>query len=397
MNEFCCRICGSRGEKYHSLFQWNLPLAADVRDKLINCERYSIEPVVCTECGHVQLKETLDVDMYDNYLYTPSFSKEFQEYISEFVDFVDHLNVGSHVVEIGSSNGYLLKEMQKKGWDVLGFEPSSVLASEAVQKGVPTIQTCFGDDASVHSIEKWGIPNVVIMRHVMEHLDDLNSIIEAINAVLPEGLFIIEVPWLLRIIKEKQFYAFFHEHLSYFSVTVIRNLLMKYGFEVMEVKENSLEGGSIVVYAYKGKNIYCNERKVSNYLEMEKEWCTIEKIVSFSDETNQHIKRIKDIVDVEKKSGKKVAAWGAGQRGVTLLNICGLKQTDIDYIVDVNENYWWKYVMGADIQIVPPSWLKEHYVDSIIILATGYADEIISENSDYLRQGGQFIKIIEEK
>lgn len=396
MGEFCCRICGSKGEKYYSLFCWNLPLAADIKDKPTSCKRYSVEPVVCTECGHVQLKDTLNIDMYDNYLYTPSFSKEFQEYISEFADFVDHLNVEKRVVEIGSSNGYLLKVMQKKGWEVLGFEPSSVLADEAEQSGVPTIQRCFGDEESIQDIKKWGTPNVVIMRHVMEHLDDLNGIVSAVGDILQEGMIVIEVPWLLKIIKEKQFYAFFHEHLSYFSVTVIRNLLKKYGFDVMEVKENSLEGGSIAVYAYKGKDMFCNEKNVSAYLELEKEWCSIEKIRSFSDEGNQQISRIKNIVEAEKKSGRKVAAWGAGQRGVTLLNICGLTQADIDYIIDVNENYWWKYVLGADIQVVPPSWLNENYVDSIIIFATGYVDEIISENSDYLRKGGQFIRIIEE-
>lgn len=396
MGEFCCRICGSKGEKYHSLFRWDLPLAADIKDKPISCKRYSVEPVICTECGHVQLKDTLDIDMYDNYLYTPSFAKEFQEYISEFADFVDHLNVEKRVVEIGSSNGYLLKAMQKRGWEVLGFEPSSVLANEAGQNGVPTIQRCFGNEESVQNIKKWGTPNVVIMRHVMEHLDDLNGIVSAVGDILQEGMFVIEVPWLLKIIKEKQFYAFFHEHLSYFSITVLRNLLKKYGFDVMDVKENSLEGGSIAVYAYKGKNMCCNEKNVSTYLELEKEWCSIEKVRSFSDEVNQQIGRIKEIVDVEKKSGRKVAAWGAGQRGVTLLNICGFKQTDIDYIIDVNENYWWKYVLGVDIQIVPPSWLEDHYVDSIIILATGYADEIISENSNYLCQGGRFIRIIEE-
>ncbi len=96
----------------------------------------------------------------------------------------------------------------------------------------------------------------------------------------------------------------------------------------------------------------------------------------------------------EKRKGKKTAAWGAGQRGVTLLNVCGFSCTDIEYIVDVNRNYWWKYVSDGGIQIVPPDWVEDHFVDSILILATGYADEILSENRDYVEKGGEFIKII---
>ena len=394
MCKFFCRIC-EREQRYRSLFQWMLPLAADVRDKQVKCERYYIEPVVCAECGHVQLKETLEIDLYDNYLYTPSFSKEFKQYVSEFVDSIDSMDIGKNAIEIGSSNGYLLKQMQNKGWNVLGFEPSTALASEAEKNGVPTAQMYFGSDDSLQRINKWGTPNVVIMRHVLEHLDDLNGIAAAIGGILNEGFLIIEVPWLLRIIKEKQFYAFFHEHLSYFSVMIIQRLLSKYGFDIFDIKENNLEGGSIVVYAYKGKNLKCDKDKISNYLELEKKWCSIEKIIDFSDETTLQISKIRNWVDAEKKLGKKVAAWGAGQRGITLLNICGLNQTNIEYIVDVNENYWWKYVMGADIQIVPPVWLEDHFVDSIIIFATGYADEIIEDNSDFINRGGQFVKIIE--
>lgn len=43
---------------------------------------------------------------------------------------------------------------------------------------------------------------------------------------------------------------------------------------------------------------------------------------------NLQVRKIKDLVAVQKKLGKKVAAWGAGQRGVTLLNIWGLNQED---------------------------------------------------------------------
>lgn len=399
MCKFRCRICGRwQEQKYRSLFQWSIPLSADIREQSVSCKRYPIEPVVCMACGHVQLKETLKIDMYDNYLYTPSFSKGFQEYIAEFVDYIDRMDgaEGKHVVEIGSSNGYLLKQMQNKGWSVLGFEPSAILADEAEKNGVHTEKMYFGSDDSLYSIKKWGTPNVVIMRHVMEHLDDLNGIVEAISSILNEGFLIIEVPWLLRIIKEKQFYAFFHEHLSYFSVTIIQKLLQKYDFNITDIKENDLEGGSIVVYAYRGNTLNYDSNKIIRYLELEKEWCSVEKIVDFSVEVKQQIDKIIDLIAAEKKRGKKVAAWGAGQRGVTLLNICGLNQMDIDYIIDVNENYWWKYVLGASIQIVPPSWLIDHYVDSIIILATGYADEIILENNDYLSRGGRFLKIIED-
>lgn len=79
---------------------------------------------------------------------------------------------------------------------------------------------------------------------------------------------------------------------------------------------------------------------------------------------------------------------------MSLLNICKLSNNELSYAIDVNKNYWWKYVPGADIQIVPPDYLNENFVDAIIILSTGYADEIIAENRKYLEKGGKFLKII---
>lgn len=286
------------GGRCSSIFHWNLPLAADVKAQLTNCKKYSIEPVVCTECGHVQLKEILHIDIYDSYLYTPSFSKKFQEYIVAFVDNIDRMDgvLGKRVIEIGSSNGYLLKQMQNKGWKVLGFEPSAILASEAEQNGVHTEQMYFGSNDSVQSIKKWGRPDVVIMRHVLEHLDDLNGIIKSIGDIIDNGFLIIEVPWLLRIIKEKQFYAFFHEHLSYFSVTTIHGFFAKYYFNIIDIKENDLEGGSIVVYAYKGDALNYDRTKISTYLGLEKKCCSVEKIVEFSIEANLQIIKIKKLL-----------------------------------------------------------------------------------------------------
>ena len=241
MCNFKCRICN--GKTYEPLFRWNIPLAADIRNQPENGSSYPIEPVVCKECGHVQLRESLSINMYDEYLYTPSFSKEFQQYISSFADNISQMyNGGRRVIEIGSSNGYLLEHLQNRGWDVLGFEPSRTLAETAEKNGIHTEQVYFGSEESAEYVRNWGVPDVIITRHVMEHLDDLNGIVRSISDILDKGIFVMEVPWLVKILEEKQFYAFFHEHLSYFSFTAIQGLLSKYGFHIIDIKENNLKG-----------------------------------------------------------------------------------------------------------------------------------------------------------
>lgn len=393
--DFRCRICGER--TYNTLFQWNVPLAADVRAQAEEGIKYPIEPVVCMECGHVQLKESIEYE-YDDYLYTPFYSNKFKEYVEAFTDNLSQRPAKEkRIIEVGSSNGYLLEKMKNKGWKVLGFEPSSPLAAVAEEKGVHTEQMYFGSEESLDCIKSWGTPDAVVIRHVMEHLDNLNGIVQMISNILEDGIFVMEVPWLLKIVEGKQFYGFFNEHVSYFSVTAIRKLLNSHGLSIIDIKENDLEGGAIAVYAGKSDKWEENKELLSSYLEREKACCSIEKMKEFAREMNEQIQKIKQLVMEKRASGKSVAAWGAGQRGVSLLNICELTSQEISFIVDVNENYWWKYIAGdSNIQIVPPDFLRTHFVDYIIIFATGYADEIISANTEYLNQGGEFIKIIDE-
>ena len=109
------------------------------------------------------------------------------------------------------------------------------------------------------------------------------------------------------------------------------------------------------------------------------------------------IQNVHKYVDEQRKKGKKIAVWGAGQRGCTLLALCKLTDAEIEYAIDVNENYHWKYIQGTNIQIVPPEYLKDHFVDQILILATGYSESIINDNLDYVYRGGEFVNIIEKE
>lgn len=238
-----------------------------------------------------------------------------------------------------------------------------------------------------------GNPDVIIIRHVMEHLDDLDVIMESIRQILGNGILFIEVPYLKRIIEQKQFYAFFHEHLSYYSVTSLRILLEKADFQIHHVYENPLEGGSILICANSNQDRFADDN-VDEYLLEERESLSEEKFDEFAKETAVFINRIKQKIQFAALDGIKVAAWGAGQRGCTLISLCGLGSEELQYVIDVNRNYWWKFIPGTDIQIVPPDYYKKNMVDEILIFATGYADSIINENKEYEELGGIFVKII---
>ena len=383
---------------YSTILKQVVPLAASVQEgPSENIKRYPLHVIKCLSCGHIQLRESVDVNLYDNYLYTPAYAKGFDEYIESFVKGLSDLYRGQGqitVLEVGSSNGYLLKKMKGNGWNVLGIEPSEELVDVSLKQGVDTIRGYFGESMVDEIKERiGGRADIIIMRHVMEHLEHLGDIVKVLKTILGKGRLIIEVPYLKRIIEEKQFYAFFHEHLSYFSVTSLYYLLEMGGFYIHKVYENELEGGSVLISANVDSSSGMDDN-VKEYLENEKSLLSEEKIELFTKNIEGDIKSIKEIIERTKRQNKTIAAWGAGQRGCTLISFCNLQSDSIKYVIDVNKNYWWKYIPGTDIKIVPPDYYKKDMVDEIIIFATGYADSIIEENREYEKLGGNFKKLI---
>lgn len=334
-----CRICGSDKGIRRMLHWKNIPLAANLTDKINpNEEKYNLDVYYCEECGHVQLLDVIDSGIYEDYLYTPSYSSEYNEYLDSFTkNLVEKYGKGN-VMEVGSSDGELLQYFKKYGCDVTGFEPSGNLAKlSAETRGIPVINDYFSAKTAEKVYQKLDSVDYVVVRHVMEHLDDLNAIVDAFVKILNDnGTLVIEVPYLYNILTEKQFYAFFHEHLSYFSVTALNNLLSRHGFRIYDVHTNKLEGGSIVVYATRNSSVVADE-SVERFLNKEKDTLSSDNITSFFAGIQSSVQKTQRFILDAVKSGQTLAGWGAGQRGVMLMNICGFSSDEIAFVIDVNQ------------------------------------------------------------
>jgi hypothetical protein len=80
--------------------------------------------------------------------------------------------------------------------------------------------------------------------------------------------------------------------------------------------------------------------------------------------------QVKQLLD----NGKRVVMWGAGARGVTILNV--LKDPRIEYAVDINPRKQGKYVPGTGQKIVDPKFLLDFKPDYIILANPAYENEI---------------------
>jgi ABC-type Fe3+-hydroxamate transport system substrate-binding protein len=135
-----------------------------------------------------------------------------------------------------------------------------------------------------------------------------------------------------------------------------------------------------LIEEYEGQSLYIgvtpdNNDNLDNIYPSQTEVKKIEdNITTFSANYYNKLKtyrnKLKHILD----RGKRVVIWGAGSRGVILLNT--FKDLNISYAVDINPKKQGMYIPGVGQKIIPPEFLQKYRPDVIIVMNPIYMNEI---------------------
>ena len=77
-----------------------------------------------------------------------------------------------------------------------------------------------------------------------------------------QGVFVIEVPYFLNLMKNLEYDTIYHEHLSYITVIPLIKFLRKFNLEVIDIQEKDIHGGSIRIFI-SGKGNYKKKKSVN--------------------------------------------------------------------------------------------------------------------------------------
>ena len=81
-----------------------------------------------------------------------------------------------------------------------------------------------------------------------------------------KGVFIIEVPHFMNLIKDLEYDTIYHEHLSYITVVPLKTFLSKIGLDIIKIEKKDIHGGSIRIFmSFKGNyKIHVSVKKIIN-------------------------------------------------------------------------------------------------------------------------------------
>jgi SAM-dependent methyltransferase len=364
---------------------------------------YPLKVFVCHKCFLVQVDEVKKATeiFSKDYVYFSSMSRTWLSHSRRYVEQMIakyNVNKASHVIEIASNDGYLLQYFKLQGISVLGIEPTSSTAIVARGKGIETREEFFGIDLAVKLRNEGKCADLLLGNNVLAHVPDINDFVAGLAIALKEeGIITMEFPHLLKLVERNQFDTIYHEHFSYLSFITVKHIFNQHKLELFNVEELYTHGGSLRIFAkHVGALQNPVDLSVSQMLQKEKlaGLETLDYYKGFETNVLKVKKEFISFLDSSRSAEKKIAGYGAAAKGNTLLNFCGIKAAEIEFVVDVAPSKQGMFLPGSHIPVVSEERIRIYRPDYIIIFPWNLKDEIM-EQLGYIREwGGEFVLLI---
>jgi predicted TPR repeat methyltransferase len=359
--------------------------------------KYPLRVGFCRECAHVQLMETVPpLEMFENYLYVSSASDTLKNHLWDVSDDLVRryrLGAGDLVVDIGCNDGTLLGGFQRHGVRTLGVDPASNLAELTSGNGIDRFTGLFAAATAEEIVSKWGPASVITATNTFPHIQDLNDFIQGIKtALMPAGVFVIEMHYLLDLIEQVAFDTVYHEHISYWALGPMKQLFERHGMSIVDAERVPLHHGQLRVHVKRQADADISTG-VEKILAQEKAagLDRFDTYLRFADRAQKIKKDLHQILVGFREQGRRVAGYGAPAKGNTLLGFLEIGPELLPYIVDRSPLKQGLYTPGMHIPVVPTERLLADQPDYVLLLAWNFVDEIIEQQAEYLRRGGKFI------
>tara|TARA_B100001093_G_scaffold52260_1_gene44323 strand:+ start:9508 stop:10734 length:1227 start_codon:yes stop_codon:yes gene_type:complete len=357
-----------------------------------------LDLVWAKDSGLLQLKHSYNPnEMYgDNYGYRSGLNQSMVNHLTNKINFLEgkiDLNSDDLVIDIGSNDATSLKAYKGKFLKV-GIDPTGNKFKEFYTDELRLIPDFFSKELFYGEF-----PNrkakIVTSIAMFYDLEDPREFASDIHHVLDdEGIWHFEQSYMPSMLRTNAYDTICHEHLEFYSLKVVKDLLESVQFKIIDVQTNSINGGSFAVTAAKKKSKHISNKVLIDWMLFEEKQMkldTLEPYLDFKERIFKHRESLKYLINNLVKSGKTVFGYGASTKGNVLLQFCEFTSNEIPYIAEVNSEKFGKYTPGTHIKIISEAEAKKLKPDYFLVLPWHFKDNILHREKETLKNGTKFI------
>lgn len=257
-----CRVCGSSaltpvidlGDQYlQGSFVKpgkELPPTRKIPTRLVRCDPMKDEQA----CGLLQMEHTVPPEvLYSDYWYRSGTNNTMRQHLKGIAQEAASLvgKAAACVLDIGCNDGTLLMSYPPE-FQKFGIDPSDVVLE--MHDDLQIVQGIFPSEELAERLggRKVDIVTSIAMFYDLESptqfTQNIKSILDA------EGIWIFEMSYMPMMLSMTSYDTICHEHLEYYSLSVIEYVMKQAGMRIFNVSQNSINGGSLRCYATHADN-----------------------------------------------------------------------------------------------------------------------------------------------
>jgi hypothetical protein len=343
-------------------------------------------------CGLLQMRHSVPPEiLYSAYWYRSGTNQTMRSHLDGIVSSVMAMmedNASGSALDIGCNDCTLMSNYPGD-WEVVGIDPSDIAHPERFH----VIKDLF-PSSQLGS----GVFDVITSIAMFYDLEDPVAFAKAIRQHLAQdGIWVVEMSYMPSMLRLNSYDTICHEHLEYYSFSVIERICRMSGLKVVRAELNESNGGSIRCYITQKESIahenitWQREIREIRVQEFDLQLDTDKPYQSFQERINGHRMDLMELLVRLKSQGKIIHIYGASTKGNTILQWCGISSHLIDVAADRNPDKHGAFTLGTDIPIVSEEESRAKKPDYWLVLPWHFADEFMKRESAELERGAGFI------
>ncbi len=337
------------------------------------------------KCNLIQLSQIYNLQyVFDHYPYESGITANMKKILQEVLDDAQKvcpIESNDIVLDIGGNDGTLLSLIDKPVKARVNIDAAAGVVQTLLAPDYQYIHAHF--DAETY--RKLGLPSPKLITSIamFYHLNDpLTFVKDVLEIMDDETVWVLQMTYVGTMLRDNILDNIVHEHVAYYSLLSLENLLSSVGLHIVEARQVDSYGGSLRVFIVKNPDAFPAKYYRIDYpgikqFEIDNKTNTYEELFAFNSRIQLLKQSIKEIVTHISSKHKPLWAFGASTKGNMLLQLIDADTNQIPCILDNSKKKIGTKTTGTFIPIVDESVYLLNLPEYLLVLPYYYKDTFI--------------------